>query len=272
MTSHEGDLSALLAASAVFGGVWCMVPPASTLRRRLAIRPHRDRGANVHRVALGLASAVGAAWLLVGSAPRFVVLVIASSGVTVACHRLVSSWREGRRRRGRALAVIGLCDALSAELRAGLPAVQVVERSLAAWPEWSVIVTAARLGGDVPQAMRTVAAEPGADGLRAVAAAWEVAEQSGAALAEVLEHVAAGLRSDDDARAEVVAALAPPRATAKMLACLPVFGLGLGVSMDAHPVDFLLRTDLGLMCLGAGVLLALLGVWWVERMAAAAEV
>lgn len=272
MTNHHSSVSALLAATAVFGGVWCVVPSASTLRRRLAIRPHRDRELAVHQVTLGLALAVGAAWLLVDSSPRFVVLAIAASGVTVACHRLTSSWREGRRRRGRALAVIGLCDALSAELRAGLPAVQVVERSLEAWPEWRVIVTAARLGGDVPQAMRTVAAEPGADGLRAVAAAWEVAEQSGAALAEVLDQVAAGLRSDDDARAEVVAALAPPRATAKMLACLPLFGLGLGASMDAHPVDFLLRTDLGLMCLGAGVLLALVGVWWVERMAAAAEV
>lgn len=272
MTSHEIDVSALLAATAVFGSVWCGVPSASGLRRRLAIRPAPGGGLAVHRAASGLALAVGAAWLLVGSAPRIVVLAIAGSGVTVACHRLVRSWRDGRRRRGRALAVIGLCDALSAELRAGLPAVQVVERSLEPWPEWSVIVTAARLGGDVPEALRTAAAEPGADGLRAVAAAWEVAEQSGAALAEVLEQVAAGLRSDDDARAEVVAALAPPRATAKMLACLPLFGLGLGASMDAHPVDFLLRTDLGLVCLGAGVLLALVGLWWVERMAAAAEV
>ncbi|MBA2773280.1 MAG: type II secretion system F family protein [Nocardioidaceae bacterium] len=272
MTSQQGSTAALLAAAAAFAGVWSFVPPASVLRRRLAIPTDGDRHLSALRVTLGVASAVGATWLLVGSAPRLLVLAVVGSGVAVACDRLVRSWRNGRRRRGRAVAVIGLCDALSAELRAGLPAVQVVERSLEPWPEWDVIVTAARLGGDVPQAIRTVAAEPGADGLRAVAAAWEVAEQSGAALAEVLEQVAAGLRSDDDARAEVVAALAPPRATAKMLACLPVFGLGLGASMDAHPVDFLLHTDLGLMCLGAGVLLALVGVWWVERMAAAAEV
>jgi len=271
MTSRAGTWFALLAATAVFGGSWCAVPPPSTLRRRLAIPTDRGRKVAVLRVALGLALAVGAAWLLVGSAPRLVVLAVAGTAVVVASQRLVRSWRDGRRRRSRALAVIGVCDALSAELRAGLPAVRVVERSLESWPEWEVIVTAARLGGDVPQAMRTMAAEPGAEGLRAVAAAWEVAEQSGAALAEVLDQVAAGLRSDDDARAEVVAALAPPRATAKMLACLPLFGLGLGASMDAHPVDFLLRTDLGLVCLGAGVLLALLGVWWVERMAAAAE-
>ncbi|MGI8994363.1 MAG: type II secretion system F family protein [Nocardioidaceae bacterium] len=272
MTGGAGVPSALLAASAAFGAVWSLLASTSAMRRRLALRQHGSRGPVLRRMTAGIAMAACAAWLLVGSGARLVVLALAVTGVGSFSYRLVSSWRERRRRRGRTQAAIGLCDALSAELRAGLPAVQAVERSLVTWPEWGVIVTAARLGGDVPEAMRAAAAEHGAEGLRAVAAAWEVADRSGAALAEVLDQVAAGLRSDDDARAEVVAALAPPRATARMLACLPVFGLGLGVSMDAHPVDFLVHTDLGLVCLGGGVMLALLGVWWVERMADAAEV
>jgi tight adherence protein B len=90
-------------------------------------------------------------------------------------------------------------------------------------------------------------------------------------LAQVLDRLAAGLRSDDEARAEVTAALGPPRATAKMLAVLPVFGLVLGSSMGARPIDFLLHTGPGLGCLLGGVCLALLGVSWVERLATAAE-
>jgi tight adherence protein B len=115
-------------------------------------------------------------------------------------------------------------------------------------------------------------AEPGADGLRALAAGWRVASSTGAGLADVVERVATGLRADEDARAEVTASLGPPRATAKMLAVLPVFGLALGSSMGADPVAFLLDTGFGLACLLLGLLLAGAGVLWVEKLAAAAEV
>ena len=43
----------------------------------------------------------------------------------------------------------------------------------------------------------------------------------------------------------MAASLAPARATAKLLACLPVFGLALGMSMGARPLDFLLGSGLG---------------------------
>ncbi len=105
-----------------------------------------------------------------------------------------------------------------------------------------------------------------------MAAAWEVAGSSGTALASVLDRTARGLRDDDDARAEVLAALGPPRATARMLALLPLFGLALGASIGAHPIEFLVGTSWGLGCLFGGVGLALVGVWWVERLAAAAEI
>jgi tight adherence protein B len=105
-----------------------------------------------------------------------------------------------------------------------------------------------------------------------IAAGWEVAGSAGAALAGVLERIAAGLRSDEDARAEVVACLGPVRATAKLLAVLPVFGLALGSSMGARPVGFLVSTGPGVACLGAGLVLVSVGVLWVERLASSAEV
>ena len=210
-----------------------------------------------------LTGILGGGWL--------VVLATMAGVAALATHRIVGLSRRRRRRRERQRGVVELCDALSAELRGGLPTVTVVERACAVRRELAPVVTAARLGGDVADAFRRCGALPGAEGLRAVAAAWEVAGSSGAALAAVLDRVAGSLRSDEDARAEVEAALGPPRATAKMLAVLPLFGVALGTSVGAHPVRFLLGTTWGLGCLATGGSLALAGVWWVERLAAAAE-
>ena len=260
---------ALVAAVSTGAAVWWAHPSPWGLRRL-----SRERPARVAVVAPGAAAVLLLAmswWMLAAQRTTLPVVAAGCLGVTVACRRLWLGRRRRRQRRARSAAVIAFCDALSAELRAGLSAVVAVERSVSVWPPWGVILTAARLGGDVPAALRRVATAPGADGMRAVAAAWEVADHSGAALADVLDQIAAGLRSDDDARAEVTAALATPRATGKMLALLPVFGLGLGVAMGADPLGFLLHTSVGLGCLGAGVSLALIGVWWIERMADAVE-
>lgn len=167
--------------------------------------------------------------------------------------------------------VIELCDGLVAELRAGLPAQAVVANACGPWPELAPVVATARLGGDLPAALRRASRAPGAAGLRLVAASWEVSGRSGAGLASVLERVGVALRDDEEAHSEVASALGPPRATAKMLAVLPLFGLGLGASTGANPVRFLVGTTLGVGCLVAGLVLAAAGLWWVERLAAAVE-
>jgi tight adherence protein B len=221
------------------------------------------------------AASVGAVglWFLRPAVGIRLIGVLGGLVATAALVRhLVTTARSRRERRERQLAVIELCDALSAELRAGGPPERALERSCASRDEWSGISRTARLGGDVGAAMVRGSAEPGADGLRALAAGWRVASSTGAGLADVVERVATGLRADEDARAEVTASLGPPRATAKMLAVLPVFGLGLGSSMGADPVAFLLDTGFGLACLLLGLLLAGAGVLWVEKLAAAAEV
>jgi tight adherence protein B len=183
---------------------------------------------------------------------------------------LVTSRRrtDGERRSSQVLEV---CEALSAELRSGLPAPVALSRACATWPDLSPVVSAAELGGDVVQALRDLARVPGADGLRALAAAWVVAGQSGASLAVVVDRVAEGLRHDDAARREVAASLGPPRATARMLAVLPVFGVGLGLAIGADPLHFLLATTAGSACLVGGAGLAIGGLLWVERLASAVE-
>jgi tight adherence protein B len=220
------------------------------------------------RIGLVAIVAVGAT---AGGGTRPVVVAIAGLGAAVAARRVIGRSRQRRTRRDRQQRVVALCDALSAELSGGLPMSSAVRRSCQPDPELTPVVAAAELGGDIAEALRRCSQRPGAEGLRAVAAAWDVAGSSGTALAGVLDRMARGLRDDDDARAEVLAALGPPRATARMLALLPVFGLGLGASIGAHPLGFLLGTSWGLGCLLGGAGLALIGLWWVERLAEAAE-
>ncbi len=270
--------AAFLAAGLLGSAVLTLLPdPGRSLRRLgetgddgLRQPAHSWRGLHILGAVVGLIALIR--WSLSDLGMTAFALLTGGLVVAAGCQRLLARWRARRLRSARQHAAIELCDALAAELRAGLPAVRAIEHAFEVWPEWSSVVAAARLGGDVAQAMRACATHPGAEGLRATAAAWDVASRSGVALADVLDRVANGLRSDAEARAEVTAALGPPRATAKLLAALPLFGLGLGVSMGAHPVAFLLGSGIGITCLGGGVMLAFLGVLWVEHLADAAEV
>lgn len=246
----------------------------SRLGSGLGATPQEKAGAafaSGKRRALTLLAGLLVVLWVMGGGGGLVAVGVASWVGLVLVRRLVDGWRGRRSRRVRQRLVIAVCDGLSAELRGGLPASTAVRRACADEADLSPVVAAALLGGDVAGAFKTCADLPGAEGLHAVAAAWEVAGSSGAALAGVLERVGHGLRSDDEARSEVRAALGPPRATAKMLAVLPLFGLALGGSIGADPVHFLLATPWGLGCLACGVVLALLGVWWVDRLASAAE-
>ena len=242
--------------------------------------PHRIRQLHTSRVP-GWPTSTGAvtigallaclAWVAWGAGVLVLSVGVMALVGTLAARRFLSDRTARRMRRERQLAVIAVCDALAAELTAGLSATRAVERAFGTYSEWASVVAAVRVGGDVMAALRHAADSPGADGLRSIAAGWEIAGRSGSALATVLDRIAAGLRSDDEARCEVTASLGPPRATARMLALLPLFGLMLGSSMGAQPVAFLFTTAVGLACLCGGVVLALAGVFWVEHLASAAE-
>ncbi|MFW6692929.1 type II secretion system F family protein [Streptomyces sp. MAR4 CNX-425] len=199
---------------------------------------------------------LGASWLP---------LLAGAAAVPLVRRRL-----RGRERRAaedrRAAAVIELCAAVSGGLRAGR---QPAEALLAAAPGGPAggpeVLAAARFGGDVPAALRGAAGEAGAQGLAGVAACWQAAAGGGAGLADGLDRVAAALRAERDERDELRAQLAGPRATALLLALLPVFGLLMGTALGASPLRVLLHTPAGLLCLAAGCLLEWAGLAWTGR-------
>lgn len=177
---------------------------------------------------------------------------------------------EERAGAGEALAV------LAAELRAGRPPGASLEAAaaVATGPLAETLLAAARsgrFGADPATCLRRGAEASAVPAvLSGLAACWQVCASTGSSLAAAVERLAEGLRAEQVQRLAVEAELAGPRATAAMLAVLPVAGVALAAGLGAQPVHVLLHTPVGMGCLTAGIGLDLLGLWWTGRLVAAA--
>ncbi|WP_267133117.1 type II secretion system F family protein, partial [Streptomyces alkaliphilus] len=216
----------------------------------------------------GVAVSVPAALLTASPIPVLLALVVMPVLLRVRHRRRLRAEAERRVEE-----VISWCAALAAEARAGLPPYRALVAAGPAGlgPRASEVLDAARIGDGVPEALRRLAGEPGAEGLGAAAACWRVALDSGSSLADGLDRVADTLRAERDRRADLRAELAGPRTTAVVLAGLPPVGLALGSLMGAAPVDVLLHTAVGRICLAAGCLLEGLGLAWAAAIVRSAE-
>jgi tight adherence protein B len=160
---------------------------------------------------------------------------------------------------GRAIAVV---EALATQVRAGAS-------PDAAWQLALELVDGEPRGDPTQTAPRGPGGQESAEpAWRALGAAWRLSEQTGAPLADVLDRLAAGLRQELEVEAEVEASLAAPRATARLLAGLPLVGVALGELIGARPVGVLLGTPLGRGCALAGLLLAAAGQAWTRALVA----
>lgn len=221
---------------------------------------------------LAAAAALGAVVvpvLPVTSGPRIVLAATAAAIAWFAAHQ-VRGARAAARVALRRADVVELLGLMTAELRAGV----LPHRMLAGLADdFAVLGSAARaadVGADVPSALRGAAAVDGYEPLRDVAAAWQVSDRSGAPLAAVVERLEQSARQDREIGREVRSAVAPARATGRLMALLPVVGLLLGSGMGGDPVAVLTSTWIGVACLAAGCLLACAGITWIERIAASA--
>ncbi|MFI7691434.1 type II secretion system F family protein [Nonomuraea sp. NPDC049655] len=181
--------------------------------------------------------------------------------------RRADSWRR---------ASIELCQSLSAELAAGRTPGEALTRAIAAvdFPDPEALrpaLAAARDGGDVSAALTAAAPAQGGEGLRRLAACWDVSLTVGAGMSALVERVGGTLRAAQAHRQDVAAQLAGPRTTARMLAALPVLGLVMAGALNMHPLSFLFGTLPGLLCLLSGVALDVCGLWWTHRMATKAQ-
>ena len=275
MTEAALAAGALIAAAVV---AWGGIPGRVLLELRGfdEIRPARrgavglfDRLSQAPSPGLWLAVVVGgsvsgAAFLGV----RGDLLVGALRGALLA-GALVTGWAAYAQRRAAAARTERsqrwqeACEVMAAQLRAGRSAPQALEAAASACSELLPAARQLQLGGNVSATLREIPASPAA---RGIASAWATAEASGAALAGVVERVLSELLVQQEIRREVDAQLAGPRATARLLAVLPVAGVALGFMLGVDVPHTLFSTVFGLVCLGVGGVLALVGLAWVERL------
>ena len=183
-----------------------------------------------------------------------------------AVRRTLRRRREQADHRHRILASL---TALTSELQAGQSPAIALQLSAGEPSSWPRASAAARAHADVASSLRLDAA--GNDVLVHLAACWEVSARSGAGLAMAVERLAESARRTEDARVQLEAHLAGPRATAKVLAFLPLIGIVLGTMLGAQPLTWLTTSAFGWACLALGTLLTVLGAWWVRRIAAHVE-
>jgi tight adherence protein B len=161
----------------------------------------------------------------------------------------------------RVMAVTGL----AAELRAG----RSPERALVAVAQdvWPRTCAVASWGGDVVGALRAEDDHIAAH----LAACWQIGSATGARLSDIIENLARAERDAAEARVELRASLAGPRATARMLALLPLLGVGLGYLLGADPITWFVTDPLGPPMLIVGALLTGAGVVWTRRITGQVE-
>lgn len=222
-------------------------------------------------LAVLLAVTAGGALASGALAPRRLTLLLVVVGASLLGARLVAGRRRRRevtRTRGR---VLEACEELRAELVAGRTPGQALARAASEWPPLAPVAETDRLGGDVAGALRAAARRPGAEDLVPVAAAWHVAHRTGSGLAEALGRVAQDLTTQRSLRRVVQGELASARATARLVAGLPLLSLLMGTGAGGDPWGFLLDSTAGLVCLALGTALGGSGLAWIESIAAGVD-
>lgn len=104
------------------------------------------------------------------------------------------------------------------------------------------------------------------DGAATVAAAWNVAEHAGAALSPALRGAATALRDRAETARDVRTSLAGPRATARLMAWLPLVGVAMAYLIGVDVVGALVRGPLGWGVAVAGASLVVAGRAWTARL------
>ena len=121
-----------------------------------------------------------------------------------------------------------------------------------------------------PRGRRTRQRRATAAGVPGAIASCRLSTALGAPLADILQTVAGGVAESGHAEASRRAALAGPRTTARLLACLPVVGLGLGMLVGADPAALLLDGGVGSAVGALGIVLMVVGHLVTRRLIRAA--
>ena len=248
--------------------------PAARSQARLRAAPPADSARPRRRwTGVLLASLVAVGLLALGTVAGGIRGAVLGAAVTIAAGtvaRIVLLHARDRSARRAQTDVARACGVLASYVRVGQVPADALVLVARDCPVLAEAATVQQIGGNVPDALRSRALQPGHGGLADLARAWQVSSSTGAPMAPALEEVASGLASDESLRSVVSAELAAPRSTGKVMAVLPLVGIGLGYLLGGRPLAWLVGGPVGWACLLLGLLLAATGVLWIERLARAA--
>ncbi|MEJ2852719.1 MULTISPECIES: type II secretion system F family protein [unclassified Saccharothrix] len=191
--------------------------------------------------------------------------VIAGALLGLTLWKLHVDRRKERVERAARQAIAEGLAAFVAELRSGVdPSRAALGAAEDAEPPaaevFATVAATARRGGDVEKAL--AGNENAHTGVRQLARAWRLSGDHGVPLADVLEAVRDDLRRRARFARHVHARMAGPRASAAVLAALPVLGVLLGELTGSHPLGVLTGSGAGQVLLVVGVALVCAGLRW----------
>jgi tight adherence protein B len=241
-----------------------LVLPSSP-RRRLA----RDRGC-------ARSPARAAAWLAVCAGAAGAVLLPLTTVLAAVVFAATAGLRYRRRRRSRramdeSRELETAIDVLVGELRVGAHpaqafAVAADETAGAVAHSCRAVAARARLGADVTAGLRGVAETSALPAQwDRLAVCWQLASQHGLAMSTLMRAAQRDIVERQRFSGQVTSAMAGARATAAILAGLPVLSVVLGQLIGADPVAFLLAGHAGGWLLLVGMTLICSGLLWSDR-------
>lgn len=201
--------------------------------------------------------------------PWTAVLALGLLVATLLARRRLGLRRHARRQEAAVLQ--GALDVLVGELRVGahpVAAIGVAAKESHGPVARSLSSVAARavLGADVAAGLRAQAQRSASPGhWDRLAVCWGLAQTHGLAIATLMQAAQRDIVERERFHGRVEAGMAGARATAAILAGLPLLGVLLGQMIGADPLSFLFTGGLGgwLLVIGSGLICC--GLLWSDR-------
>ncbi len=206
------------------------------------------------------------------------VLLSVPVGLAVAIVVITTALRHRRRRHSKLVLAEGqslqaAVEVLVGELRVGAHPVRAFsvaadETAGSVAAAFRAVAARARLGADVPAGLRSAGKSSAAPGYwDRLAVCWQLAAEHGLGMSTLMRAAQSDIAERQCFSARVTSKLAGARATATILAGLPVLGVLLGELIEAQPLRFLLGSQAGGFSLAVGTALACGGLLWSDRIA-----
>ncbi len=176
---------------------------------------------------------------------------------------VISHW-AGRSR--RADAVPQALELTARALRSGASVLTALDAAAAELPETGLGQVVRRVRGGLSLAEALDDWTAGASQRQTAAALLVLGHSSGAAMAASLDRAAASLRQRRALDDEIRALTAQTRTSGVVVAAAPVGFAVIITLVDRDALSGLVSTPLGLVSLFVGLVLEVLGLWWMDRL------